>query len=69
MAVQELEDYKKKCELLQKQNSSLKSQLKSVRATVVNNNTSNNMFKLEPDSKSFDIYKGDVQHWVFGSHF
>ena len=37
LAVQELEEYKKKCEFLQKQNTSLKSQLKSLR-NVANNN-------------------------------
>ena len=37
LAVQELEEYKKKCEFLQKQNTSLKSQSKSLR-NVANNN-------------------------------
>ena len=36
-AVQELEEYKKKCEFLQKQNTYLKSQSKSLR-NVANNN-------------------------------
>jgi len=40
VAVQELDDYKKKCELLQKQNTSLRSQLKSLRTIVANNNSS-----------------------------
>ena len=35
--MQELEEYKKKCEFLQKQNTSLKSQIKSLR-NVANNN-------------------------------
>merc|ERR1712098_323755 len=39
VAVQDLEDYKKKCELLQKQNTSLRSQLKSLRSILANNNS------------------------------
>ncbi len=56
LAIQELDEYKKKCELLQKQNSSLTTQLKSLRAIVqasaTNNNTSSQqqqLFKLDPD--------------------
>ena len=40
LAVQELEEYKKKCEFLQKQNTSLKSQSKSLRNVANNNATS-----------------------------
>ena len=46
-AVQELEEYKKKCEFLQKQNTSLKSQLKSLR-NVANNNAASIAIKPDP---------------------
>ena len=49
LAVQELEEYKKKCEFLQKQNTSLKSQLKSLRTVVANNNAT--AIKPDPDCK------------------
>ena len=49
LAVQELEEYKKKCELLQKQNVSLKSQLKSLKTAMATNN--NATIKQEPDGK------------------
>ena len=45
LAVQELEEYKKKCDILQKQNTSLKSQLKSMKAMVANNNSMNSECK------------------------
>ena len=48
LAVQELEEYKKKCEFLQKQNTSLKSQLKSLR-NVANNNAASIAIKPDPD--------------------
>ena len=48
LAVQELEEYKKKCEFLQKQNISLKSQLKSLR-NVANNNAASIAIKPDPD--------------------
>jgi len=56
LAVQELEEYKKKCELLQKQNSSLKTQLKSLKSLVANNN-SMVMIKPDPDAAGelFDL--------------
>ena len=50
LAVQELEEYKKKCELLQKQNVSLKSQLKSLKTTLATNN--NATIKQEPDGNT-----------------
>ena len=61
VAVQELDDYKKKCELLQKQNTSLRSQLKSLRTIVANNNSSTTVapslatptIKPDPDCKLF----------------
>ena len=46
LAVQELEEYKKKCDILQKQNTSLKSQLKSMKAMVANNNSMNSECKF-----------------------
>ena len=46
LAVQELEEYKKKCDILQKQNISLKSQLKSMKAMVANNNSMNSECKF-----------------------
>ena len=39
VAVQELEDYKKKCDTLQKQNTSLRTQLKSLKSILANNNS------------------------------
>ena len=41
LAVQELEEYKKKCDVLQKQNTTLKSQLKNLKNMVANNNSQN----------------------------
>ena len=41
LAVQELEEYKKKCDVLQKQNTTLKSQLKNLKTMVANNNSQN----------------------------
>ena len=49
LTVQELEEYKKKCELLQKQNTTLKSQLKSLRAMLANNNSVT--IKPDPDQR------------------
>ena len=46
IAVQELEEYKKKCDVLQKQNTTLKSQIKSLKAMVANNNSMNSECKL-----------------------
>jgi len=49
VAVQDLEDYKKKCELLQKQNTSLRSQLKSLRSILANNNSMSQSTTIKPD--------------------
>jgi len=49
VAVQELEDYKKKCELLQKQNTSLRSQMKSLRSILANNNSMAAVTTIKPD--------------------
>jgi len=63
VAVQELEDYKKKCEILQKQNTSLKSQLKSLRAILANNNSMASNIKQEPDGKIFFLKKLLLLHY------
>ena len=47
-AVQELDDYKKKCELLQKQNLSLKSQLKSLKAMLASSNNNSTVASSSP---------------------
>ena len=69
-AVQELEEYKKKCEFLQKQNTSLKSQSKSLR-NVANNNAASIAIKtrsLENILRKLLILKqkasGNKQHKV-----
>merc|ERR1712038_2117808 len=49
VAVQDLEEYKKKCELLQKQNTSLRSQLKSLRSILANNNSMAAVTTIKPD--------------------
>ena len=54
VAVQELEEYKKKCDILQKQNTSLKSQLKNMKTMMANNNTMMSPtpnIKPDPDGK------------------
>ena len=53
LAVQELEEYKKKCDVLQKQNTTLKSQLKNLKSMVANNNSQNSDCKIILKESSF----------------
>lgn len=52
LAVQELEEYKKKCDVLQKQNTTLKSQLKNLKTMVANNNSQNSDCSLSATGSS-----------------
>merc|ERR1712156_161079 len=52
LAVQELEEYKKKCDVLQKQNTTLKSQLKNLKNMVANNNSQNSDCSLSATDSS-----------------
>jgi len=52
LAVQELEEYKKKCDVLQKQNTTLKSQLKNLKNMVANNNSQNSDCSLSATGSS-----------------
>ena len=65
VAVQDLEDYKKKCELLQKQNTSLRSQLKSLRSILANNNSMSQSTTIKPDPDCKSIF---LLHSVLGSN-
>jgi len=60
LAVQELEEYKKKCDILQKQNTSLKSQLKSMKAMVANNNSMNSECGLSSSSSFLSPSDNDL---------
>lgn len=60
LAVQELDGYKKKCEQLQKHNTSLQSQLKSLRAIVASSNATQVFpLKLDPDGME-SMLSGDL---------